>query len=130
MRQPVFSRAGLLLAMAGVSAVLFGAFGAHALRDVLDQRGSELWHTAVQYHFWHVLALAVVIAAGQGRAARCAMVAFVLGIVLFSGSLYALALGAPNWCGIITPFGGVAFIVGWIALGLALRSRDQGMSKP
>ena len=130
MRQPVFSRVGLLLAMAGVSAVLFGAFGAHALRDVLDQRGSELWHTAVQYHFWHVLALAVVIAAGQGGAARCAMVAFVLGIVLFSGSLYALALGAPNWCGIITPFGGVAFIVGWIALGLALRSRDQGMSKP
>jgi len=50
-----------------------------------------------------------------------AIASFALGIVLFSGSLYALALGAPRWCGVITPFGGLAFIVGWIALGLSLR---------
>jgi uncharacterized membrane protein YgdD (TMEM256/DUF423 family) len=49
-------------------------------------------------------------------------VAFALGIVLFSGSLYALAVGAPRWTGIVTPFGGVAFLVGWMALGLSLRT--------
>ncbi|HEX7732014.1 MAG TPA: DUF423 domain-containing protein, partial [Rhodanobacter sp.] len=58
---------------------------------------------------------------GAGRARRCAVAAFACGIVLFSGSLYALALGAPRWTGIVTPFGGVAFVVGWIALGLSLR---------
>ena len=59
-------------------------------------------------------------------AARLAMWLFASGVVLFCGSLYALALGAPNWTGIITPFGGAAFIVGWIALGIALiRSRGS-----
>ncbi len=120
MRQPVSTRAGLLVGVAGASAVLLGAFGAHALRGILDTQGSELWHTAVNYHMWHALALAVVV--GRGRSARVAVFAFALGIVLFSGSLYALALGAPRWTGIITPFGGLAFISGWIALGLSLRS--------
>jgi uncharacterized membrane protein YgdD (TMEM256/DUF423 family) len=125
MRQPVSIRASLLVGAAGASAVLFGAFGAHALRDVLDARGTELWHTAVQYHFWHALALTLAALVGRGRAATFAMAAFALGIVLFSGSLYGLALGAPRWCGIITPFGGVAFIVGWIALALSLRAVPQ-----
>lgn len=127
MRQPVSTMAGRsagwLVGVAGATAVVFGAFGAHALRGVLDIRGVELWHTASQYHFWHALALALAAAANQGRARRCALGAFAIGIVLFSGSLYALALGAPRWCGAITPFGGVAFIVGWIALGMALRRK-------
>ncbi|HEX7816696.1 MAG TPA: DUF423 domain-containing protein [Dyella sp.] len=99
-----------------------GAFGAHALRDVLDAKGMELWHTAVQYHFWHTLALGLA-AFLSGRPARWAAGLFGLGIVLFSGSLYALALGAPRWTGAITPLGGVAFIAGWIALALAMRRR-------
>ncbi|BFI95519.1 MAG: DUF423 domain-containing protein [Rhodanobacter sp.] len=125
LRQIARSRAGLLAGIAGASAVLFGAFGAHALHTVLDADHRELWRTAVQYHFWHALALAVVAGAGRGRAGRCAAAAFAIGIVLFSGSLYALALGAPRWTGIVTPFGGVAFIVGWVALGLALRPRTD-----
>lgn len=125
MRQLVHSRAGMLAGVAGASAVLFGAFGAHALRGVLDADHRELWHTAVEYHFWHALALALAAWAGRGRAGRCAAGAFAIGIVLFSGSLYALALGAPRWTGIVTPFGGVAFIVGWIALGLALGRRSS-----
>jgi len=125
MRQPVSIRASQLVGTAGASAVLFGAFGAHALREVLDARGAELWHTAVQYHFWHALALTLAVLAGRGRAGTFAMAAFAVGIVLFSGSLYALALGAPRWCGIITPFGGVAFIVGWIALAIGLRTVHQ-----
>lgn len=123
LRQSARSRVGLLAGLAGASAVLFGAFGAHALRDVLDPAHRELWHTAVEYHAWHALALVLAVGLGHGRAGRCAVSAFALGIVLFSGSLYALALGAPRWTGIITPIGGVAFVTGWIALGLALRPR-------
>ncbi|MGB3461659.1 MAG: DUF423 domain-containing protein, partial [Rhodanobacter lindaniclasticus] len=84
-----------------------------------------LWHTAVEYHAWHALALALAVALGRGRGARMAMAAFAVGIVLFSGSLYALALGAPRWTGIVTPFGGLAFVVGWLALGWALRPRHE-----
>jgi uncharacterized membrane protein YgdD (TMEM256/DUF423 family) len=123
LRQTVDTRAGLLLGAAGASAVLLGAFGAHALRGVLSAQSSELWHTAVNYHVWHALALMLAVALGGGRSARVATGAFALGIVLFSGSLYALALGAPHWVGIITPFGGLAFITGWIALGLSLSAR-------
>ena len=122
-RQPVSTRVGLLVGVAGASAVLLGAFGAHALRDVLDMQHGETWHTAVNYHVWHALALALAAGLGQGRGRRVAIVSFALGIVLFSGSLYALALGAPRWIGIITPLGGLAFVGGWIALGLSLRTR-------
>ncbi|TPG05509.1 DUF423 domain-containing protein [Rhodanobacter glycinis] len=120
MRQPVNPRAGLLAGLAGASAVLLGAFGTHALQGVLDASHSELWHTAVNYHVWHALALALVVGLGCGRSGRFAAAAFAIGIVLFSGSLYALALGAPRWTGIITPFGGLALIAGWIALGLSI----------
>ena len=125
MRQIVSTRVALLIGATGASAVLLGAFGAHALRGVLDARGAELWHTAVNYHAWHALALAVAAGLGFGRSGRVAMAAFVVGIVLFSGSLYALALGAPRWVGIITPFGGLAFVAGWLALGWALRTRNE-----
>ncbi|MCX7513578.1 DUF423 domain-containing protein [Frateuria hangzhouensis] len=131
MRQPVPASTlwmPWLTGAAGASAVLLGAFGAHALRGVLDAGGRELWHTASQYHFWHALALAVACVAGPGRARRCALAAFAIGIVLFSVSLYALALGAPRWCGAITPLGGLAFIVGWIALGLAFHRPDKPAS--
>jgi uncharacterized membrane protein YgdD (TMEM256/DUF423 family) len=123
MRQVVSTPVALLAGVAGASAVLLGAFGAHALQTVLDTRALELWHTAVNYHVWHALALVLAVGLGAGRSRRVAIAAFALGIVLFSGSLYALALGAPRWAGIITPFGGLAFIVGWVALGLSLRWR-------
>ena len=125
MRQPVSTTAALIVGLAGATAVVFGAFGAHALRGVLDERGLDLWRTAVNYHFWHALALALIaFTASPGRPRRIALPAFAIGIVLFSGSLYALALGAPRLIGLITPLGGVAFIVGWIALGFALRQKD------
>jgi uncharacterized membrane protein YgdD (TMEM256/DUF423 family) len=111
-----------LVGLAGASAVLLGAFGAHALRGVLDPQQRELWRTAVDYHAWHALALALTAGLARGRVRPVALAAIALGIVLFSGSLYALALGAPRWTGIVTPFGGVAFVVGWLALGLSLRT--------
>lgn len=121
-RQAAYARPGAWVAAAGASAVLLGAFGAHALRGTLGGHSMELWHVAVEYHFWHALALALAVVAGRGRSGRVATLAFALGIVLFCGSLYALALGAPRWVGLITPLGGSAFVVGWVALGLSLRS--------
>lgn len=112
---------GMVVAVSGASAVALGAFGAHALRETLTPDAMQVWHTAVQYHFWHTLALALAaMLVPRERAAGAAVIAFAVGILLFSGSLYALALGSPHWIGLITPFGGVAFIVGWIALGFAL----------
>lgn len=118
------ARAALVAAaFAGASAVALGAFGAHALRNVLDERALATWRVAVDYQFWHALALfgTALLARGMQspRALRVAACAFGIGIVLFCASLYALALGAPRWIGAITPLGGVSFIVGWVALGVA-----------
>jgi uncharacterized membrane protein YgdD (TMEM256/DUF423 family) len=117
-----FVRAVLIIAaLLGAAAVLLGAFGAHALRDTLDAHALAIWHTAVEYQFWHVLATAAVALLARDGASTClriAAIAFVAGIVLFCGSLYALALGAPHLIGVVTPFGGIAFVVGWIALAV------------
>ena len=122
MRQDVSGTQALLVGLAGASAVVLGAFGAHALRGVIDDHGLEIWHTGVEYHFWHALALfGAVIGLPLGRARGVAIGLFAVGMPLFSGSLYALALGAPRLVGLVTPVGGVAFIGGWVAAGLALR---------
>jgi len=117
-----FARVVLAVAaLLGATAVLLGAFGAHALRNTLDEHALATWHTAVEYQFWHVLAAVAVAQAARDGTSTClriAAVAFVAGIVLFCGSLYALAAGAPRMIGVITPFGGVAFVVGWIALAV------------
>jgi uncharacterized membrane protein YgdD (TMEM256/DUF423 family) len=108
-------------ALAGAAAVVLGAFGAHALRDTLDERALATWHTAIDYAFWHALALlgtAALARDGVSRALGVAAIAFVAGIVLFSGSLCALAMGAPRAVGAITPAGGLAFTLGWLALGV------------
>ncbi len=81
------------------------------------------WHTAVQYHAWHALGLLVVGATGfhlEETWLKTAGWLLLAGIALFSGSLYALALGAPRALGVLTPVGGLAFILGWLAFALAL----------
>ncbi|MGA9340982.1 MAG: DUF423 domain-containing protein [Rhodanobacteraceae bacterium] len=101
---------------------MLGAFGAHALGGLLDAQALGVWHTAVEYQFWHALALlgvAVMVRSEAGVAVRIAGFAWALGIVLFCGSLYLLALGAPRAVGFVTPLGGLAFMIGWIALGVA-----------
>ena len=116
---------GIAAAILGALAVVLGAFGAHALRNQVPADSLATWRTAVDYQFWHALALLGLAAfagrtmeagAATWRSLRIAAVGFVVGIVLFSGSLYALVLGAPRWIGAITPIGGVALIGAWLVL--------------
>jgi uncharacterized membrane protein YgdD (TMEM256/DUF423 family) len=102
-------------------AVLAGAFGAHGLQSVLDDYGLRVWHTAVEYHLAHALALVLLGALEERINVRGAHRAFGAGILLFSGSLYALALTRVKALGMITPFGGLAFLTGWLLLALASR---------
>jgi uncharacterized membrane protein YgdD (TMEM256/DUF423 family) len=114
--------ASILMAVA----VALGAFGAHALKARVAPEMLAVWQTGVTYHAWHaigLLLLGVLMLHSPGSAAfRVAAWLFIAGIVLFAGSLYLLALGAPRGVGAITPFGGVAFILGWIALAIGARA--------
>jgi uncharacterized membrane protein YgdD (TMEM256/DUF423 family) len=115
--------ARLALTLAGIfmfAAVALGAFGAHALKGHLDPDMTAAWLSAVQYHAWHALALLGVGSLmlhwpGQRGFALAAWL-FAAGIVLFAGSLYAVALTGMRALGMITPFGGVAFLAGWAVL--------------
>lgn len=118
-----------LAAVLGALAVILGAFGAHGLESRLDARALEVYHTAVTYHVYHALALLALGLSGaplaQSVYGRAAAWCWLLGIAVFSGSLYALALSGVTVLGAITPIGGVLFIVGWSALALgAWRSRN------
>ena len=105
--------AGILLALATAC----GAFGAHALRATLAPERLALWETAVRYQFFQALGLLGVGLAMRtldGSLLRTAALLIIVGIVLFSGSLYGLALGAPSLLGVLTPAGGLAWIGGWL----------------
>jgi len=116
----------VMAAVAGATAVLLGALGAHVLRRLVSEPMLDVWRTAVHFQFWHALALAIcALSARRSHAAHLGAILFALGIVLFCGSLYALALGAPHLVGIVTPLGGLAFVAGWIALGVALYRQQQ-----
>lgn len=112
---------GIVACVAAVTAVGLGAFGAHALRGRIDADAIAVWRTAVDYQMWHALALLAIAALSRdcplSRSKVAAAMAFTCGMLIFSGSLYALALGAPRWLGAITPLGGGAFLLGWLLLG-------------
>ena len=105
------------------AAVGLGAFGAHALKARLAPDMQAIWQTAVQYHAWHALGLLAVglftMQRPDAPGASLAAWLFVAGIALFSGSLYALALSGVRGLGAVTPFGGVAFLAGWLAFAWA-----------
>ena len=117
----------VLAGVYGSLAVGLGAFGAHGLRgmlrdapDAADRLG--WWQTAAHYHLVHALALGLcawLASRGEGMSARVAGYAFALGVVIFSGTLYSMALGGPRWLGAITPIGGVSLILGWVAVVVA-----------
>ena len=114
-------------ALLGAAGVCLGAFGAHALAGSLSPRGAEVWDTAVLYHLVHALALlltGLLAREGSSRSQAMAGWAFGIGVLLFSGSLYALALGGPRFLGPITPLGGLCFIFGWLALAASTLTRS------
>ncbi len=110
----------------GLTGVTLGAFGAHALKAILVERGMTVaWETASRYHLFHAVAFLGLAAwersQGSGRARFTGWITrlWCAGIVLFSGSIYWLALGGPRWLGPVTPFGGVAIMAGWLLVLLA-----------
>jgi uncharacterized membrane protein YgdD (TMEM256/DUF423 family) len=116
----------VLGSVSGLIAVAAGAFGAHTLRDRISADLLATFETGVRYQMYHALALIAVAWAATRWANSLTAVAgwlFVVGTLIFSGSLYALSLTGARWLGAITPFGGVAFLGGWLCLALAaLRS--------
>lgn len=117
----------ILGAVLGAASVGLGAFGAHGLRSKvlageLEPRLFEVWETAAQYQMYHALALiaaAWLFSQTHSTSATVAGWAFVVGIALFSGSLYTMTLTGIKWLGAVTPLGGTALIIGWIALAVA-----------
>ena len=112
----------LIGALAGCIGVMFGAFGAHALRNRLSPDMLAVFETGVRYQMYHAVAVLIVALAAarlDGWLVRAAGWAFTTGIVLFSGSLYLLALTGTTALGAITPLGGLAFLAGWICLAIA-----------
>ena len=113
-------------ALAAFIGVAFGAFGAHGLRGRLSPESLNVFETGVRYQMYHAFAIFVVAIALTrfgGWSVRAAGWLFTLGIIVFSGSLYALALSGQRWLGAVTPLGGAAFIAGWIVLAYALWAR-------
>lgn len=111
----------IIFSISGFLAVALGAFGAHALSTQLEPKYFTIFQTAVQYQFYHTLALgltAVLLGRESNKWLKRAAWFFVLGILIFSGSLYFLALGngSLNWLGAVTPVGGVCFLAGWGSL--------------
>ena len=107
-----------LAAVSGFLVVALSAFGAHGLKAVLmAHQTQEIWEKAVLYHAVHTVALLAL--ASQSVVAMGAVISFIVGIILFSGSLYVLAVTNLRWLGAITPLGGVSFLVGWVWVFLA-----------
>ncbi|MFC4873759.1 DUF423 domain-containing protein [Negadavirga shengliensis] len=119
-----------IAAVLGALAVAFGAFGAHALANLLEEQGREdTYDTAVKYHFYHSLAVLMtgilIYLFPDSRKLKISAWLFLFGIVVFSGSLYLLCLSGITWLGAITPLGGTAFIIGWLFLFLGIKFKQQ-----
>lgn len=118
-----------LAALSGLSGVAMGAFGAHALKAVLSPEMLAVYQTGVNYQMWHALALLGVGLARlqfpDAKLLHWAGVLMVIGILLFSGSLYTLAVLDLKWLGMITPVGGVSFIIAWLLITLFAAQKPQ-----
>ena len=126
---PVSAKTFLMLGSVGMLlAVALGAFGAHALKKTLTPELMAVYETAVNYHFVHALGLLAVgllaLHLPDTGALRWAGILMAAGLLLFSGSLYALSLSGLRWLGAITPVGGVAFLAAWLLLAVAVVRAD------
>lgn len=110
-----------IAAISGMCSVLLGAFGAHVLKNIISSEMLEVYKTGVQYQFFHTFALiavGILMHFGQSNVLKWSANLFLIGIILFSGSLYVLSISEIKLVGIITPVGGVAWIVAWILLAI------------
>jgi uncharacterized membrane protein YgdD (TMEM256/DUF423 family) len=124
MKRPTAMRTAAAL---GFLAVALGAFGAHGLKDLLGRNGTaEIWEKAVFYHFIHTVVLLVI--AQKPTPPKWPFCFFIVGIVIFSGSLYLLAVTNARWLGAITPFGGLSLLAGWAALFLGAEKEKTAIS--
>lgn len=114
----ILSIAGFLMALG----IALGAFGAHALKDILSSERIETWQTAVTYQVWNALGIIAIVLVGKTFSVdiKAVTILLLIGILVFSGSLYALCLTNLNILGAITPIGGVLFISGWSLFGWKL----------
>ena len=113
-------------ALSGFLGVALGAFGAHGLEATASAEAMAWWRTAVLYHLVHAPVLVLVGLLPSDRGGRDAVgLAFLAGTVVFSGTLYALALGAPRWLGAVTPVGGIGLLLGWALLAFGARRRVE-----
>ncbi|MEQ9436979.1 DUF423 domain-containing protein [Hyphomonas sp.] len=115
------NRLALAAAITGFAGVALGAFGAHGLD--LGGQALEWWHTATLYALVHAAAaLAIALSGGNGLVRRGGW-AFISGAAVFSGCLYAMAVGAPRWLGAVVPLGGVSFLAGWVLVAAGATRR-------
>jgi uncharacterized membrane protein YgdD (TMEM256/DUF423 family) len=124
----------MIAGLSGALAVGLGAFGAHGFADILSQTGrTDTYQTAVSYHFYHSLALLflgiLALIKPEWKSLKFSTWSFLLGILVFSGSLYILSLSGKTWWGAITPLGGVGFIFGWLGLFYSALRNDQILAK-
>jgi len=118
-----------IAALMGLLAVALGAFGAHGLKDILTRNETmAIWEKAVFYHFIHAVMLFVL--AGRKPLPRVPWFSFLIGILVFSGSLYLLAVTNARWLGAITPFGGISFMVGWVCLMISAGKSADSTTSP
>jgi uncharacterized membrane protein YgdD (TMEM256/DUF423 family) len=113
---------GLFMALA----VVLGAFGAHALKESLSPEMMRIYNTGVDYQFYNALGLMLIGLTGfqiESKYIKWSGLLTTIGIIIFSGSLYVLALSGIKWIGAITPIGGLSFVAGWITFVLAIRDR-------
>ena len=115
-----FIAIGSVFAMLGV---LLGAFGAHILKNQLTSGQISIYQTGVEYQMYHSFAILFVglyqLQVQSSRLLHSSAIAFMIGIILFSGSLYLLSMTGIRWIGVVTPIGGMAFIIGWLCLAMA-----------
>ncbi|SHI76848.1 Uncharacterized membrane protein YgdD, TMEM256/DUF423 family [Tangfeifania diversioriginum] len=119
MSKTILMTASVLLALA----VALGAFGAHGLKSQLSSDMMQTFKTGVEYHFYHALGLlliGILAVSFPSELLKWSAILLTAGIILFSGSLYVLAVSGIKWLGAITPIGGLSFIAGWILLFLAV----------
>ena len=111
------------VAFCAALAVIFGAFGAHGIEARLEPRMLSVYQTAVEYHTYHALGIIliglIITTRPNSILTRWAAAIMLAGIILFSGSLYLLSFSGMRWLGAITPFGGLAFIIAWLLVGIA-----------